>query len=73
MFVNCPGTFEVRKINKRLWIVRYEDGVPVYTPPDFVKIHSRQPMIDLAAAFTKRLRYDISAVVEFQSKYSIRK
>jgi hypothetical protein len=44
-----------------------------YTPPDFVKIHSRQPMIDLANEFTKRLRRDIVAIVEFQSRYSTRK
>lgn len=42
------GTFEVVKKNKRLWIQRVETGELVYTPPNFISLHSREPLQHLA-------------------------
>ena len=54
----------VVKRNKRLWIDA-EDGTPVYTPPDFIRLQSRQPMFDLAAELEDG-DY-IGAVMRFES------
>ena len=56
----------VVKRHKRLWIDD-ADGRPVYTPPDFIRLQSRQPMHDLAAAL--RQRPYIEAVMEFEAKH----
>lgn len=67
------GTFEVVKRNKRLWIDRVEDARPFYTPPDFVKLHSREPLIELARHFTETQSYDIGAVAALETKFRPKK
>jgi hypothetical protein len=63
------GTFVVVKRHKRLWIVRLEDDLPVYTPPDFVKLKSRVPLQQLARRFTEMQARDIGAITEFETSH----
>lgn len=67
------GTFVVVKRHKRLWIDRFEDSLPVYTPPNFVKLHSREPLQALAARFADLHSRDINAIAAFESQYSQRR
>lgn len=60
-------TFVVVKRHKRLWIVRLEDDLSIYTPPDFVKLQSRLPLQDLALRFTESRSRDIAAITEFET------
>lgn len=53
----------VVKRNKRLWIDN-DAGEAVYTPPDFIRLQSRQPMHDLAASLANRPYID--AVMDFE-------
>ena len=70
--VNKPqAAFTVAKVNKRLWIV--EGDRPVYTPPDFVKLGSREPLKALAQIFNETGAYDVDAVAGFESRHSTRK
>lgn len=57
----------VVKRHKRLWIDD-EDGNPVYTPPDFIRLPSREPMRELAEKL-QTMPY-IDAVMEFESRYA---
>ena len=62
----------VVKKDKRLQIIRYETGEVLYSPPDFIKLHSRQPLVDLAASM---IWYDeiFDRIFEFESNYKTRK
>lgn len=53
----------VIKRNKRLWIDD-KDGNPVYTPPDFIYLQSREPLIQLAQEM--EVRPYIDAVMDFE-------
>lgn len=50
---------------KRLWIDD-DDGRPVYTPPDFIRLQSRDALNELAESL--RSRPYIDAVMEFEAK-----
>lgn len=55
----------VVKRHKRLWIIDENDSV-VYTPPNFIVMSSRQPLIDLA----RRLSNDpdnFQHIIDFES------
>jgi hypothetical protein len=65
-------TFSVVKRQKRLWIDRW-DGTPIYTPPNFVRLPNREPLIALALHFTLTCSRDIDAIAAFEDKYSARK
>jgi len=54
----------VVKRHKRLWIDD-EDGNPVYTPPDFIRMQSREPLKMLAENLSSRPYID--AVMEFEA------
>lgn len=58
-------TVHVVKRHKRLWIDD-DNGNPVYTPPDFIHLQSRDPLKELAENF--RSRPYIDAVMEFETK-----
>lgn len=60
------SAMRVVKRNKRLWIDD-EDGNPVYTPPDFIHLQSREPLKELAENF--RSRPYIDAVMEFEDRF----
>jgi hypothetical protein len=64
-------TFVVVKRHKRLWIDR--DGEAVYTPPNFIRLQSRGPIIALAAHLTEIGSRDINAIAEFETKHSSRR
>jgi GNAT superfamily N-acetyltransferase len=64
--------YECVKQNKRLWIRCIETGELVYTPPNFIKLQSRDPMDELASKFTEIGSRDIGAIVVFQTKYGPR-
>lgn len=61
-------TAVVVKRNKRLQIIYYETGEVLYIPPDFIKLNSRQPLVDLAS---KMVYYDdvFNHILEFESNY----
>jgi hypothetical protein len=59
-------THVVRKRHKRLWIDILESGKAIYTPPSFIRLVNRQPMIDLAARLTAGADY-IDSVMEFET------
>lgn len=54
----------VVKRNKRLWIDD-DAGNPVYTPPDFIHLQSREPIIRLAERL-RAVSY-IDAVMDFEA------
>jgi len=62
-------THDVVKRHKRLHIVRRESGEMVYTPPDFIKLHSREPLQALARNLTAGADR-ITAVVAFETAQS---
>ena len=68
------STFRAVKANKRLWIECVETGEWIYSPPDFIRhrLQSREPMHNLAEAFTASGRRDIGAIVEFEMRYGRR-
>jgi acetoin utilization deacetylase AcuC-like enzyme len=39
--------YAVRKMNGRLWIEDQHTQTPLWTPPDFIKMQSRQPLFDV--------------------------
>lgn len=54
----------VVKRNKRLWIDD-DAGRPVYSPPDFIRLQSRQPLVELSEQIASG-DY-IGAVMEFEA------
>lgn len=49
------------------------DGdVEIYTPPNFIHLQSREPLIELARQMDVAGR-DINLIIEFESRYSRRK
>jgi hypothetical protein len=58
----------VAKRHKRLWICNGHDK-GVHTPPDFVKLHSREPLEVLAEQFTACGRRDIEMIARFEYRY----
>jgi hypothetical protein len=60
------------KRHKRLWIESIEKG-KVYTPPNFIRLQSRQPMHDLAKRFTELGERCINAIADFEARHSARK
>jgi hypothetical protein len=55
----------VVKRNKRLWIDD-EDGTPVYTPPNFIRLQTRDPLQRLANALA--LGDYIGLVMKFETE-----
>lgn len=53
----------VVKRNKRLWVIDRQ-GALVYTPPDFIRLQSREPLNALAADL--EWRPYIEAVMDFE-------
>lgn len=60
-------THIVVKRQKRLHIIEMETDKVVYTPPDFIRLHSREPLTSLAARFTELGRRDIGAIMSFEA------
>lgn len=68
------GTPVVVKRNKRLHIEIYETEVVIYTPPDFVHLHSREPLRLLALQFALTRRREIDKIARFEyENYAKRK
>ena len=63
------GTCVVVKRHKRLHIEIMESGKLLYTPPDFVKLHSREPLQALAEKFTRLQRRDVGLIAEFEYQH----
>ena len=63
-------TYNVVKRNKRLYIEQKETGELVYTPPDFIKLHSRKPLLELADSLLHGANHPsfIKAIVAFETK-----
>jgi hypothetical protein len=70
--VKICGTCKVHKRYKRLHIEVFETGESIYTPPDFVRVGSRQPLIELAQKFTQLQRRDIGLIMEFETRWKIK-
>jgi hypothetical protein len=64
------GTCVVVKDQKRLHIDILETGLRLYTPPDFIKLPSREPLKELANNFTESQNRDISKIITFESTYT---
>lgn len=62
--------FEVLKRNRRICIVDNNDRV-VYSPPDFVRLISRDDLRGVADIFNSR-GYDIGAIIELESNIRFR-
>ena len=58
--------FVVKKKNKKLYIVDDNDTI-VYGIPDFIKIHSRDILKNLADKFNEKGKRDIDAIIEWES------
>lgn len=63
--------FLVVKRHKRLWIEA--DGELIYTPPNFIRLQSRAPLINLADQLMSLGSRDIDAIAEFEDRFSSRK
>ena len=63
-----PGTrsFAVGKVHKRIRIVLEGTFTPVYTPPDFIRLASREELQSLADAANRRGVIDIRDIMEFE-------
>lgn len=66
-------TFVVVKRHKRLWIDDVGTGDAIYTPPNFLKMQSREPLAALAKHFTEVQSRDINAIAEFEAQHTPRK
>jgi hypothetical protein len=64
--------YAVTKIHKRLYVVAVGTGERVYTPPSFVRPPSREPMWELARAFTAARSRDIGAIMAFETTHTKR-
>ncbi len=53
-----------KKINRVLYIVR-DDGLVVYSPPHFIKIHNRKELQDLADSM---LPPELKHIIAFETK-----
>ena len=60
--------FECAKVDKRLWIRHVETGELRYTPPDFIRLHDRNLMHELAAWATRRGELIIDDIIVFETK-----
>ena len=60
--------FICNKVNKRLWIQNVVTGELIYTPPDFIKLHSRDSMEELALRASMRGRLDIMELMVFEAR-----
>ena len=61
----------VVKRHKRLWIM--DGDVEIYTPPNFIQLQSREPMFELARQMDAAGGRSITAIIEFETRYSKRK
>jgi len=66
------GTAIVVKRHKRLLIEVMETGEHLYSPPSFIQIPSREPVHELAAAFTPAQDRSIDAIMAFESRWTKR-
>lgn len=60
--------FICNKVNKRLWIQDVVSGELLYTPPDFIKLHNRDSMEELALRASMRRRLDIMEIMVFEAR-----
>lgn len=60
--------FICNKVNRRLWIHDVVSGELLYTPPDFIKLHNRESMADLALRASMRRRLDIMEIMVFEGR-----
>lgn len=60
-------TPKVVKRNKRLMLTELESGKVLYSPPDFVKIISRQELEELGSRM-QEAENPIDAIVDYESK-----
>ncbi|EPX78113.1 histone deacetylase family protein [Salipiger mucosus] len=58
--------FQYRKAFQRQWIQDQDNGALLYTPPDFVKLNSREPLEEIAAAASERGVLDIRDIVRLE-------
>ena len=68
---SSTGPFTVCKWNRRLYIAA--DGVLVYSPPDFIRLDSRDSLQQLAVSATKSQNLDIALISNFESSAKRRK
>lgn len=62
----------VAKRHKRLWIIDRQTNEAVYTPPDFVILPSRVPMLALAFDLMRLGGRDINRIASFEWEFSKR-
>ena len=70
MSLSQMSRFQIVKAHKRLWIEC--DGEKVYTPPSFIRLPSREPLMNLARRMSDLGRRDIAAIAEFEARYNPR-
>lgn len=64
--------YAVEKRNKRLHVIEAATGASVYTPPDFVRVQTRQQFAELANLLNFRGFRDIDAIIEFETAFQHR-
>lgn len=65
-------TVTVVKRNKRLWIEDDETGETIYTPPDFVRMQSREPFLKLALDMMEPGAARIGLIIAFETAHNPR-
>ena len=60
--------FECVKVNKRLWIKNTITGQLIYTHPNFIQLHGRDLMKELAARATEAGELKITDIMVFESR-----
>ncbi len=62
--INRDYVYSVKKVNRVLYIVR-DDGLVVYSPPHFIKIHNRKELQDLADSMSPP---ELKHIIAFETK-----
>jgi hypothetical protein len=58
--------FICNKVNKRLWVQDVVTGQLLYTPPDFIRLQSRDLIEELATRASMRNKLDIMDIMVFE-------
>lgn len=64
--------YEIRKINKKLVVVD-ATGRTIYSMPNWIRVNSRQDLQRLADLFNQNGEPNIMDIMEFETKFSVKK
>ena len=68
MAKGASGKFAVVKAAQRIWIQNQVTGAMLYTVPDFVKLHSREPLEQIAQISNELGFLDIEDIIEMEAQ-----